>query len=107
MVVCVDRLLCVVLVVVELNLDLVAVDAAGSIDLIDRNLLRVLAGKTVDCRAAGHRADAADFPDRAVLTGFALSLCLALTGCLGLTRRLGLAALLLTAGCKSEDHGSC
>ena len=95
------------LVVVELNLDLVAVDAAGSIDLIDRNLLRVLAGKTVDRSATGHRADAADFPDRAVLTGFALSLCLALTGCLGLTRRLGLAALLLTAGCKSEDHGSC
>ena len=95
------------LVVVELHLDLVAVDAAGSIDLIDRNLLRILAGKTVDCRAAGHWADAADLPDRAVLAGFALSLCLVLTGCRGLTRRLGLAALLLTAGCKSEDHGSC
>ena len=100
MVVCIDRLLGIVLIIVELNFDLVAVDPACRVNLIHRKLLCVLAGEAVNRRAAGHRADTADFPDRALSARLALSFSLAFTGCLALS------ALLLSASREAQNHRS-
>ena len=48
------------LVVLFLILDLIAVDAAGLIDLFHGQLCRIDDGKTVLSSAAGHRADRTD-----------------------------------------------
>ena len=99
-VVCIDRLLGIMLIVIKLNLDLIAVDTACRVNLIHRKLLCVLAGEAVNRRAAGHRADTADFPDRTLSARLALSFCLALAGCLALS------ALLLSASREAQNHRS-
>ena len=59
-VVSVDSLLCVMLVILEVIVDLISVDSACLVDLVNCDLNTVLYSISVDSSAAGNRAGSAD-----------------------------------------------
>ena len=69
------------LIILELELNRIAVDTTSFIDLFNSDLCTMLYSQTVNCCAAGYRADTTDLKGSAICCCTAFS-CLALTFCL-------------------------
>ena len=73
------------LIILELEFDLCAIDTASLVDLLNSNFCTMLYSQTINCCASGYRANAADLKYSAICCCTAFACCCAFSLCLAFT----------------------